>query len=121
MIIMRGMPGGVQPAIGLLPWPSAAWSATLASNTVWYSGVRGGACRSPAGLLGSNVAALVRSQRPFQSGYFASSCARAGMPAMVMLVMVSMAASAIAPSDVPQCMDVSNRSLDLFHHDLDVV
>src|SRR5262245_26897813 len=69
------MPGGMQPAIGLLPWPPAAWSATLASNTAWYSGERGGFCGRPVGLVGSKLPDETRNQRPFHSGYLDSSCA----------------------------------------------
>src|SRR6476620_7589569 len=43
----------------------------------WYSGVSGGCCARPPRLLGSNEPEPIRSHWPFQSGYLASSQARA--------------------------------------------
>ena len=99
---MRGMPGGMQAAIGLLPWPPAAWLATLASSTFWYSGVSGACWPSPNGLSGSKVPAAFLTHWPFQSGYSAAPAQPIAAP--------SAATRAIAPIACRQAMTVLPRA-----------
>src|SRR5438270_8201733 len=109
------MPGGMQCAIGSLPCPPAAGAARLAWNMAWYSGVSGGSWRRPAPRSGSKVPAVVRSQRPFQSGYFDASCAWAPTP------MHQAATNAIAAGNFRQAMMVLVTALDSFHHGLHLI
>src|ERR1700733_5577074 len=79
---MLGMPAGRPSVVGKLPSPPRAWSAMLAANTAWYSGVSGASCPNPHGLVWS-WEGCVGSRRnrarhwPFQSGYCALSAAGA--------------------------------------------
>src|SRR5215208_6011982 len=63
----------MQAAIGLFPWPPAAWAATLASSTFWYSSLSGACWPRPGGLLGSKVPPARLFQLPLQAGYLAFS------------------------------------------------
>src|SRR5258708_38895639 len=60
-----------------LPAPPVSWSARLASNMAWYSGVNGACCPRVLGLLGSHWTPPIRSHWPDESGYLASSNALA--------------------------------------------
>src|SRR5882757_9457384 len=75
--MVRGMPGGMQAPIGLLPCPPDAMLATLASKMAWYSAVSGACCPRPVSLRGSNEPAPARIHCPLISGYFVTSCAPA--------------------------------------------
>src|SRR5262249_58915819 len=50
IVMMRGMPGGMQVNRASSPCPPLAWSARLASNSAWYSGVSGACWPRPKGL-----------------------------------------------------------------------
>src|SRR5580700_1162960 len=106
------MPTGRQSAPGgQLPWPPLAWSVTLFSKTFWYSGVSGACCARPHGFAGSNPVPAwptipgtgCFNHCPSRSGYFASSKARAAVPAAP-----SAAASTIVPSGLRQSMASSS-------------
>src|ERR1043166_8084576 len=75
----RGIPGGVHGGVLLLPSPPSLLSRRPASQSSWYSAVRGACCARPGGLLGSHCPPV--SGRlihwPFQSGYLESSNASA--------------------------------------------
>src|SRR5579883_2700216 len=61
------------------PCPPAAWSAMLASQMAWYSGVSGGFWASPGRLVSSHEFTVpgARFHWPDQSGYLVSSKAAA--------------------------------------------
>ena len=63
-VMARGMPGGMQVKVGSLPWPPAAWSARLASNSAWYCGLSGGCSSRPSFLLGSHWTPPMRRHWP---------------------------------------------------------
>src|SRR5438045_2163122 len=93
--MIRGIPDDLQVNRESLPCPPASWSARLASNMAWYSGVSGACCPRLPGLLGSHWVPPILCHWLARSGYLVSSNAR-----LAPVVMISTAAKAVAPAEI---------------------